>query len=76
MKCIKAIKDGKYSKIGDIKRIDDLDAIQKVDSGYWMFIPKSEWKSVIRTKKEEPKEEVAQEQTIAEKQLNRKKKNK
>lgn len=75
MKCIKAIKDGKYSKIGDIKRVDDLDANQKVDSGYWMFIPKSEWKLVTRKSKEELKEEVV-EQTVSEKQLNRKKKSK
>lgn len=72
MKCIKAIKNGKYQEVGDIKRIDDLDASQKVDSGYWMYIPKSEWKLATRKLKEEPKEELA-EQTIAEKQLNRKK---
>ena len=75
MKCIQAIKEGKYSNIGDIKRVDNLDAMQKVDSGYWKYIPKSEWKSATRKSKEEPKEEVI-EQTVSEKQLNRKKKTK
>ena len=72
MKCIQAIKEGKYSNIGDIKRVDNLDAMQKVDSGYWKYIAKSEWKSATRKAKEEPKEEVI-EQTVSEKQLNRKK---
>lgn len=45
MKCIKAIKETKYSKIGDIKRISDLDADENVSTGYWMFVPKSEWKT-------------------------------
>jgi hypothetical protein len=53
MKCIKAIKDGKYSVIGDIIRVSDTDADQKVETGYWMFIPKSEWKSSF---KKEPQE--------------------
>jgi hypothetical protein len=44
MKCIKAIKESKYSKVGDIKRVTDKDADAKVGSGYWMYIPKSEWR--------------------------------
>ena len=58
MKCIKAIKSGKYQEVGDIKRTDDLEAHQKVGSGYWEFIPKSEWKKYNRSSKEEVKEEV------------------
>ena len=44
MKCIQAIKETKYSKVGDIKRVSDQEANEKVDTKYWKFIPKSEWK--------------------------------
>lgn len=80
MKCIQAIREGKYSKIGDIKRVDDTDAQEKVTSGYWKFIPKSEWKMATRKPKEEVVAEVNNQitdsVTIAEKQLKRKKKSK
>ena len=72
MKCIQAVKEGKYSKIGDIRRVDNKDAEEKVTGGYWKYVPKSEWKLVSRKPKEETKEEVV-EQTVSEKQLNRKK---
>lgn len=58
MKCLKATKEGKYSKIGDIIRISDSDAMSKVDSGYWAYIPKSEWKA--ETRKPVEKEEKIQ----------------
>lgn len=45
MKCIKAIKETKSYTLGEIRRTDDIDADQKVASGVWKFIPKSEWKS-------------------------------
>lgn len=51
MKCIQAIKEGKYSTIGEIKRLEDKEANQRVDTGYWKFIPKSEWKSATRKPK-------------------------
>lgn len=44
MKCIQAIKETKYAKVGDIKRVSDTEANEKVDTKYWKFIPKSEWK--------------------------------
>ena len=50
MKCIKAIKETKSYSLGEIRRTDDVDANQKVASGVWMFIPKSEWKGVKKTK--------------------------
>jgi len=70
MKCLKS------SKTGKIIRVSDKEAYAATSE--WKFIPKSEWKSERRP---EPKvvEEVlveVQEQTIAEKQLNKKKKNK
>lgn len=44
MKCIKLIKATKNTEIGLITRIDDKEAELKIKSGYWSYIPKSEWK--------------------------------
>ena len=44
MKCIKSIKTTKNVEIGKIVRIDDIEAESKVKSGYWSYVPKSEWK--------------------------------
>ena len=52
MKCIKAIKATKYSAVGDIKRVKEDEANEKVDTGYWKFIPKSEWKEATRKQEE------------------------
>jgi hypothetical protein len=78
MKCIKCIKQTKHYDLDEIRRTDDQDAEDKVKSGVWKFIPKSEWKA---TKKPEPKVEVVAEvneqltePTIADKQLKSKKK--
>lgn len=51
MKCIKAIRATKYSEVGDIKRLTELEANEKVDTGYWAFVPKSEWKMATRKQK-------------------------
>lgn len=53
MKSIKAIKDGKYSKVGEIDRVKDKDADQKVSTGYWQYINKTEWRQSTRKPKEE-----------------------
>ena len=78
MKCIKCIRQTKSYDLDEIRRTDDQDAEEKVKSGTWKFIPKSEWKA---TKKPEPKVEVLAEVseqlteiTIADKQLKSKKK--
>lgn len=44
MKCIKSIKGSKNTEIGVIKRIIDSEAESMVKSGYWKYIPKSEYK--------------------------------
>jgi hypothetical protein len=44
MKCIKSIKSTKNTEIGVIKRIDDKEAESMVKSGYWKYVPKSEFK--------------------------------
>ena len=56
MKCIKAIKETKSYKLDEIRRTDDVDADQKVASGVWKFVPKSEWK---QSKRSQPKTEVS-----------------
>jgi hypothetical protein len=45
MKCIQAIRETKYAKVGDIKRVSEAEANEKVDTKYWKFVSKSEWKS-------------------------------
>ena len=79
MKCIKCIKQAKSYELGDIRRMDDLEAEIKVKTGYWVFCPKSEWKLATRKVKvvevvsvSEPTEELS----IEEKKLKRKKNDK
>lgn len=48
MKCIKAVKETKHYKLGEIRRTDDQDADQKVASGVFQFIGKEEWKKAVR----------------------------
>ena len=45
MKCIKTIKEGKSYTLGEIKRVSDIEADERVKGGYWKFVPKSEWKA-------------------------------
>jgi hypothetical protein len=70
MKCLK------NKQTGNIIRVDDKQAYQMAGST-WQYVPKSEWKADRRPvpKVEEVVVEL-QEQTIAEKQLNKKKKDK
>ena len=69
MKCLKS------SKTGNIIRVSDREAYNATSE--WKFIPKSEWKADKRPAKKEVEVVVeVQEQTIAEKQLNKKKKDK
>jgi hypothetical protein len=78
MKCIKCIKQAKSYTVGEIRRVNDVEANERVDGGYWKFIPKSEWKADRRPAKKVVEEVIVevQEQTIAEKQLSKKKKDK
>ena len=52
MKTIKTIRELKNQKIGDINRVTDKDADEKVMSGYFMYVPKSEWKQIVKQKVE------------------------
>jgi hypothetical protein len=64
MKCIKSIKTLKNTEIGEILRIDDVEAESKVKTGYWSYISKTEWK-LSRGKKvvEKTTEEVTTQST-------------
>jgi hypothetical protein len=53
MKCIKSIKATKNTEVGHITRIDDNEAEAKVKTGYWAYVPKSEWKLATRKPKNE-----------------------
>jgi len=69
MKCLKS------SKTGNIIRVSDREAYNSTSE--WKFIPKSEWKADKRPAKKVVEVIVeVQEQTIAEKQLSKKKKDK
>lgn len=50
MKTIKVVRELKNQKVGDISRTSDKDADEKVMSGYYMFVPKSEWKKLVKQK--------------------------
>jgi hypothetical protein len=76
MKCIKCIKVAKGYELDEIRRIDDVEADERVKGGYWKFVPKSEWKALRKpTKKEQVVEQVNEEVelSVEEKKLKRKK---
>jgi hypothetical protein len=52
MKCIKAIRSTKNTEVGEIKRINDIEAESSVKSGYWKYVPKSEYKGPKAIKEE------------------------
>jgi hypothetical protein len=78
MKCIKCIKVAKGYELDEVRRINDIDADEKVKGGYWKFVPKSEWKAVTRKVKvnEVVSEQLTEELSIEEKKLKRKKNDK
>ena len=45
MKCVKVIKATPNNPIGTIQRLADKEADKKVDSGFFKYIPKSEWRA-------------------------------
>ena len=74
MKCIKCIKVAKGYDLDEVRRMDDIDANEKVKTGYWAFCPKSEWKLATRkVKVNEVVNESTEELSIEEKKLKRKK---
>ena len=78
MKCIKCIKIAKGYELDEIRRVDDIEADEKVKVGYWKFVPKSEWKLATRKVKINQVVDVqpTEELSIEEKKLKRKKNDK
>lgn len=79
MKCIKVIKVAKSYQLGEIRRVADTEADDRVKTGIWAFCPKSEWKALRKPVKveisiEQPTGQA--ELSIEEKRLARKKKTK
>lgn len=64
MKCIKAIKSTKYSEIGDIKRVSEAEAEEKVETGYWVYVPKSEYKQSSPTQKTDSNTNIVEEDSV------------
>lgn len=48
MKCIKSIKESYQNKVGEFKRVSDKDAEDKVKTGNWVYISKTEYKQNTR----------------------------
>ncbi len=68
MKCIQAIRETKYAKVGDIKRVSDAEANEKVDTKYWKIVPKSEWKGTRKISTDQMlKEHAVSEETKSKK---------
>jgi len=83
MKCIKSIKASKNYSLNQIRRIDDLEAEQRMNGGNWIYIPKSEWKAKVRQQViQEPvvatdiDEPSQHQETVSERQLKFKKRDK
>lgn len=73
MKCLKAVKESKSSKIGDIVRVSNNDADEKVSTGYWMYVAKKEWKEYTRKPVETSKENTKTLETKQKKEKTEKK---
>ena len=67
MKCIK------NNKTGEIERLGDKEAYNKVGSA-WSYVAKSEWKAATRKVKVTEVVNASEGETIAEKQIKSKKK--
>lgn len=72
MKTIKSIKATKQIQVGQIKRVTEKEADSDVRSGYWKYVPKSEWKS--ETGKQKTTDETTPESETT-KQTSKKKNN-
>jgi hypothetical protein len=48
MKCVKTIKKTNSREIGEVIRTEEKDADLKVNTGFWAYCPKSEWKALTR----------------------------
>jgi len=63
MKCIKTIKKTNSREIGEIIRIEEIEAENKVKTGYWAYCPKSEWKTYTGRGMSKKTEQVTEQAT-------------
>ncbi len=66
MKCIKAIRSYGKSKPGDIKRVDDSTAFERVMEGSWIYASKMEWKNGGKLPVEDEKSDETPQEIINE----------
>jgi len=57
MKCIKAIKSSNALEIGTLDRVEDSIAELRVNTGFWQYISKLEWKNSKQTTQSENKKQ-------------------
>ncbi len=72
MKCIQSIKSTKNTEVGVIKRINDKEAESEVKSGYWKYIPKSEWKGSKKPVTSEVNPQITDSVTVPKKKKSKK----
>ncbi len=58
MKCIKCIKEAKSYTVGEIRRVKDIEAEERVNNGYWKYVTKTEWRASKGIVKEQVKTEA------------------
>jgi hypothetical protein len=58
MKCIKCIKEAKSYTVGEIRRVKDNEAEERVNNGYWKYVTKTEWRTSKGIVKEQVKTEA------------------
>lgn len=58
MKCIKTIKKTNSREVGEVIRTEEKEADNKVNTGVWVYCPKSEWKALTRRVKPVSKKET------------------
>jgi len=63
MKCIKTLKKTNSREIGEIIRIEENEAENKVKTGYWAYCPKSEWKDYTGRGKSKKTDQVTDQVT-------------
>lgn len=77
MKCIKVVKEAKSYTLGEIRRVADIEADERVKTGIWKFVPKSEWKEATRKPKNEVvSDEIEKVKVPSKKQLKKQKSDK
>ena len=65
MKTIKSVRATKNIEVGTIKRVGEKEADSEVRSGYWKYVPKSEYKGEKKVEEQPKTEKSAKEKKNA-----------